>query len=156
MTDRLQMNLMFDVAAFRILRTKKFPARRQVVKKRAHFDLRAWGFTAVPYHVDFAAIDDNFCAGYRARFTRSHAESRHTGDTWQCFAAKAQRRNRLKVGSRTNFAGRMSLERKQRIIAVHAAAVVDHANQRNSTTTNSDSDVASTGVETVFNQLLYD
>src|SRR4029077_9933997 len=156
MTDCLQMNLMFDVAAFGILRTKKLPARRQVVKKRAHFDLRAWSFTAVPHNVDFAAIDDNFCAGYRAGFTRSHAESRHTGDTWQCFAAKPQRSNSLKVGSRTNLAGGMPLERKQRVIAVHAAAVIDHANQRNAAATNNDIDVASAGVETVFNQFLCD
>src|SRR4029077_1253219 len=150
------MNLMFDVAAFGILRTKKFPTRRQIVKKRAHFDLRAWGFTAVPNNVDFAAIDDNFCPGDRVPFTRSEAESRHTGDTWQGFAAKAERRYRLKVGGRTNFAGGMSLERKQRIIAIHAAAVIDHANQRNSTAPNNDIDVASAGVETVFNQFLYD
>src|SRR5262245_1427863 len=110
MTDCLQMDLMFDIAAFGILRTKKFPARRQVVKQRAHFDLRAWGFTAIPHKVDFAAIDDNFCSGYRTSFTRSQAESRHTGDAWQRFAAKAQRGNSLKIGSRTNFAGRVSLE----------------------------------------------
>src|SRR4029450_2607933 len=148
------MNLMFDVAAFGILRTKKFPARRQVVKKRAHFDLCAWGFTAIPHKIDFAAIDDNFCSGYRVSFTRSQSESRHTGDTWQGFAAKAERSNSLKVGCRTNFASRMSLERKQRVIAIHTAAVIDHANQRNSTATNSDTDAACAGVETVFNQLL--
>jgi hypothetical protein len=151
MTDRLQMHLMFDVAAFGILRTKKFSARREIIKKRTHLDLRALRFTAVPHYVDFPAIDNNFCPSDRARFTRSQAEAGHTGDAWQRFAAKAQRRNGLKVGSRTNFAGRMSLERKQRIIAVHAAAVIDHANQRNSTATNSDIDVASAGVETVFN-----
>src|SRR5438874_10844910 len=156
MTDRLQMNLMFDVAAFGILRTKKFPARRQVVKKRAHFDLRAWGFTAVPYSIDFAAIDNNFCPGYRARFTRSQAESRHTGDTWKRFAAKPERCNSLKVGSRANLAGGMPLQRKQRVIAIHAAAVIDHANQRNTAATNNDIDLASAGVETVFNQFLYD
>ena len=83
MTDRLQMNLMFDVAAFGILRTKKFAARGQIVKKRAHFDLRAWGFTAVAHNVDLAAVDDNFCPGDRARLTRSQAKSRHTGDAWQ-------------------------------------------------------------------------
>src|SRR6478736_4428144 len=156
MTDRLQMKLMFDVAAFGILRTKKFPARRQVVKKRTHFDLRARSFTAIPHYVDFAAIDDNFCPGDRARFTCTHAESRHTGDTRQRFAAKPERGNRLKISSRTNLAGRMSLERKQGIIAVHTAAVIDHANKRNSTATNSDIDVARAGIETVFNQFLYD
>src|SRR5262245_54678710 len=156
MTDRLQMNLMFDVAAFGILRTKKFPARGQIVKKRAHFDLRAWGFTAIPHNVDFAAIDDNFRPGYCACFTRSEAESRHTGDTWQRLSAKPHRSNRLKIGSRTNLAGGMPLQRKQRVIAVHATTVIDHANERNSTATNNNIDVASASVETVFNQFLYD
>jgi hypothetical protein len=151
MTDRLQMNLMFDVAAFGILRTKKFPARWQVVKKRSHFDLRAWRFTAVPHNVDFAAIDDNFCSGDRVPFTRSQPESRHTGDTRQGFAAKAERHDRLQVGSRTNFASGMSFQRKQRVIAAHAAAVIDYANQGNSTATNNDIDIASAGVEAVFN-----
>ena len=87
------MELMFDVAAFGIFRTKKFPARRQIVKKRAHFDLRAWRFTAIAHSVDFAAIDDDFCSGYRVRFTSRQTETRNTGDTWQRFAAKAQRRD---------------------------------------------------------------
>ena len=156
MTDRLQMNLMFDVAAFGILRTKKFSARWQVVKKRAHFDLGAWGFAAVAHNVDFAAIHNNFCPGDRTCFTCTYAESRHTGDARQGFAAKPECSDRLKVGSRANFAGCMSLKRKQRVIAAHAAAIIDHANQRNSPATNSDSDVASTGVETVFNQFLDD
>src|SRR6476469_3798290 len=156
MTDRLQMNLVFDVAAFSILRTKKFPARWQVIKKRSNFDLRARGFAAVPHNVDFAAVNNNFCPCDRARFTCTHAESRHTGDARQGFAAKPQCSDRLKVRSRTNFTGRMSLERKQGVIAVHTAAVIDHANKRNSTTTNSDIDVASAGIETVFNQFLYD
>src|SRR6476660_9528927 len=156
MTDRLQMNLVFNVAAFSILRTKKFPARWQVIKKRSRFDLRAWSFTAVPHNVDFAAVNNNFCPCDRARFTCTHAESRHAGDTRQGFAAKPQRRDRLQVGSRTNFACRMSLERKQRVIAVHAAAIVDHADQPNSAATNGDVDVSSAGVETVFNQFLYD
>src|SRR5436190_14828919 len=104
------MNLMFDIAAFGILRSKEFPARWQIVKKRAHFDLRAWRFTAVPHNVDFAAINENFCTRDRARFTRSQAESRHTRDTWQCFAAKPQRSNSLKVGSRANLAGGMPFQ----------------------------------------------
>src|SRR5438045_6239791 len=156
MTDRLQLNLMFDVAAFGILRAKKFPARRQVVKKRAHFDLGARRFTAFPHNVDFAAIDENFCTRERARFTRCHTESRHTCDARQRLAAKPQRRNSLKVGSRTNLAGSMPLQRKQRVIAAHAKAVLDHANQRNSTATNDAVDVASACVETGYHQFLYD
>src|SRR5258708_6836917 len=128
MTDRLQMNLMFDVVAFGILRTQKFPARRQVVKKRAHFDLRAWGFTAVPHNVDLAAINDNFCPGNRTRFTRSQAESRHTGDTWKRFAAKPERCNSLKIGSRANIPGAIPLHRQQPLPPSPAAAPIPHTN----------------------------
>jgi hypothetical protein len=49
----------------------------------------------------------------------------------------------------------VALQRKQRVIAVHAAAVIDHANQRNSAAPNDDINLASTGVETVFNQFFY-
>jgi len=62
----------------------------------------------------------------------------------------------LKVCSRAKLAGGMPLQRKQCVIAVHAAAVIDHANQRNSTATNDDIDVAGAGVETVLNQFLHD
>jgi hypothetical protein len=62
----------------------------------------------------------------------------------------------LKLDGRTNLAGGMSFQRKQRIIAVHAAAVIDHANQRNSTAKNNDIDIAGACVETVLNQFLYD
>src|ERR1051325_2945970 len=144
------MNLVFDIAAFSVLRTKKFPARREVVKERAHFDLRAWCFTAISHNVNLAAVDENFCAGDRVGFTRSHTKSRYTGDTWQCFAAKPQRGDGLKVGSRTNFAGCMSLERKQRIVAVHPAAVINDTNQRNSAAPNNHIHTARASVETVF------
>ena len=68
MTDRLQMKLMFDVAALGVFRAQKFPARRQIVKKRAHFDLRARRFAAVAHRLDPPAGDDDLRAGDRVRF----------------------------------------------------------------------------------------
>jgi hypothetical protein len=50
----------------------------------------------------------------------------------------------------------MSLQGKQRVIAIHAAAVIDHSHQRNSSATNHDIYFVRTGVDTVFDQLLYD
>ena len=49
MTDCLQMKLMLDVAAFRIFGTKKFPPGGQVIKKRAHLDLRSGRFTSIAH-----------------------------------------------------------------------------------------------------------
>jgi hypothetical protein len=49
----------------------------------------------------------------------------------------------------------MSLQRQQRVIAIHTAAVIDYSNQRDSSATNEDVDLAGTGVDAVFNQLLH-
>src|SRR2546423_10862535 len=154
MADRLQMNLMLNVAALGVLRAKKFPARREIIKQRADLDLRSRGFTAVAHNFEPAAIDHDFCSCERAGFARSQAESRHAGDAWQRFAPKSECSDCLKISCRTNLAGRMPLQRKQRIIAVHAAAVVDYSNQRNSSTANDDVNFLCTGVNAVFDQFL--
>src|SRR5215469_6590641 len=109
MTDRLQMNLMFNIAAFRIFRAKKFPARRQVVKKRAHLDLSSRGFATVTDDIDLATIDNDFGSCNGVGLSSSQAKSRDTGDAWQCFAAKSQCGHRMKIRSRSNLAGGMTL-----------------------------------------------
>src|SRR6266567_4969726 len=149
------MNLMFDVATFRVFGTKKFSARGQVVKQRAYFDLGSGSFTAVAHDVELTAIDDDFGASDRATLTCGQAKSRHARDAWQGFAPKSQRSNSLKISSRPNFAGGMPLQRKQCVIAIHAAAVIDHANQRNSSATNHDVDFTGGGVNAVFDQFLH-
>src|SRR5262245_63238807 len=80
MTDGLQMNLMFDVPAFSIFGTKKFSARGQVIKKRAHLDLSPRRFATVAHHVDLAAINDNLCSCNCARLSSGQAKSRHARD----------------------------------------------------------------------------
>src|SRR6266496_3462868 len=152
MTDRLQMNLMLDVATLGVLRAKKFPARREIIKQRADFDLRSRGFTAVAYNLEPAAVDNDFCSCESASLARSQAESRHAGDAWQRFTPKSQRSDCLKISCRTNLTCSVPLERKQRIVAVHSAAVVDHANQRNSSATNDDVNFLRAGVNAVFDQ----
>src|SRR2546429_3332782 len=156
MTDGLKRKLMLGVGVFCFLETKKFSARGKVIKKRTNLDCRSRCSTAVARDVDLAAINDNFGPGDGARFARGQAKSRHTGDAWQSFAAKSECCHGLKISSRPNLARRMPLQRKQRVIAVHAAAVIYDANERNSSATNNDIDVASTGVQTVFDQFLHD
>src|SRR2546421_3526002 len=143
MSDGLQMKLMLDVAGFRVFGAQKFPAGRNIVKKRANLDLRSRGFTAVADHFNLAAVDDNFSSCDGARFARCQTKSRDTGDAWQSFTAKSKCRHRLKISSRANLAGGVSLQRKQRVVAVHSAPVIDYANKRNSSATNDDVDLAS-------------
>src|SRR6266404_4811589 len=143
---------MLDVSAFCVFGTKKFPARRQVIKKRAHLDLRSRGFTSVAHNFELTTVDNDFGACDRMSLARGDAKSRHAGDARQGFAPKSQRRDCLKIRSRPYLTGRMSLQRKQRIIAVHSTAVVDYANQRNSAASNDDIDLLRTGVDAVFDQ----
>src|SRR5215475_14082983 len=110
MADRLQMNLMFDVTTFGIFGAKKFSARRQIVKKRAHLDLCPRRFAAIAHDVDFAAIDDDLGSCNGVAFSSGQPTSRHTGDARQCFTAKPQCGYGLQIGSRANLARSMSLE----------------------------------------------
>src|SRR5258705_12479654 len=129
MADCLQMNLMLDIAAFGVFGAKKFSARGQIVKKRAHLDLRSRGFTSVAHDFELAAIDNDFGSGNRVSLTCRQAKSGHAGNARQRFAPESQRSDCLKIRSRSDLAVRMSLQRKQRIIPVHSAAVIDYANQ---------------------------
>src|SRR5439155_22882769 len=121
----------FGCGGFLCSPTEEIFGAREGIKKRTNLDLRSRCFTAVARDVDLAAINDNFGPGDGARFARGQAKSRHTGDAWQSFAAKSECCHGLKISSRPNLARRMPLQRKQRVIAVHAAAVIYDANERN-------------------------
>src|SRR5438034_11789590 len=123
------MNLMLDIAAFGVFGAKKFSAGGQIVKKRAHLDLRSRGFTSVAHDFKLAAIDNDFRSGNRVSLTCRQAKSGHAGNARQRFAPKSQRSDCLKIRSRSDLAGRMSLQRKQRLIPVHSAAVNAYPNQ---------------------------
>src|SRR6267143_5072635 len=133
---------MLDVAAFSVFGTKKFAACGQVIKKRAHFDLCSRGFTAVAHKIKLTAIHNDFASCDRVSLARSQAKSRYAGDARQRFAPKSQCGDGLKSRRRPNLARRMSLQRKQRIIAVHSTPVIDYADQRNSPATNHNIDFA--------------
>jgi hypothetical protein len=117
--------------------------------------LRSRGFTAIAHDVELAAVDDDFGPCDCARFARSQTKSRHARNAWQRFAPKSQCGDCLKISRSPNFTGGMPLQRKQRIVAVHAAAVVDHANQRNSAATDHDIDFTSACVDAVFDQFFH-
>src|ERR1043165_2646522 len=63
MPDRLEMKLMLEVATLGVFGPQEFPARRQIVEDRAHFDLGAGCFAAVAHGFDLAAGNDDLGAG---------------------------------------------------------------------------------------------
>jgi hypothetical protein len=90
---------MFDVTTLGIFGAKKFPARGQVIKKRANLDLSSGRFAAIAHDIDLAAVHDDLGSRNRASLSSGQAKSRHTRNTWQCFAAKSQCRHSLQIGS---------------------------------------------------------
>ena len=154
MPRRLEMKLVLDVAALCVFRAQEFPARRQIVKNRAHFNLRAGSFAAIAHRFDPAARYDDFRACNRVRFTSGQPKARDAGDAGQRFAAKPKRGDRRQVGRRPDLARRMPLQGKERVVAVHPAAVVHHPHQRNPAAPDTDFDFARPGVDAVFDQLL--
>ena len=80
MTGRLEVELVLDIAAFRILRAQKFSTRRQIVKNRADFYLGAGGFPAVSHRFDLASRDDDLRSGDCPRFARCQAKTRNAGN----------------------------------------------------------------------------
>ncbi len=149
------MELVLDVPAFGVLRAKKFPAGGQIVKKRTHFDLRSRCFAAVAHDVDLTAVHDDLRAGNSVRFARRQSKARNTRDARQSFSAKSKCADRVKIGCRTNLARGMTLERKERVIAIHSAAVVDHPDERNSTAANQDIDLARARVDAVLDEFFH-
>jgi hypothetical protein len=61
----------------------------------------------------------------------------------------------LQIGSRSNLARGVSLQRQQRVVTIHTIAVIDHPDERDSSATNHCVDFTGAGVDAVFNQLLY-
>src|SRR6187551_766638 len=81
MPERLQMQLVFDVATFGILGAQELPARRQIVEKRPHFDLRARRFATVAHRFDASAIYADLSAGHRSWLAGGEAKTRDARDT---------------------------------------------------------------------------
>ena len=79
---------------------------------------------------------------------------RHARDRGERLAAKAERANRGQVGGATNLRSRVTTERKDRVGARHAAAVVGDRDQGRAAAENLDAHRARARVERVLDQLL--
>jgi len=77
------MNLMLDVAAFGVFGAKKFPARRQIVKKASAPRPAFRGFTSVAHDFEPAAIDNDSVPAIASVSRCRQAKS----DTLACSAA---------------------------------------------------------------------
>ncbi len=81
-------------------------------------------------------------------------EPRDARDRRQRLAAKAKGAEPVEVGGLHELAGRVPLERQQRVVLRHAAAVVLDADERAAAGEELDLDTRGAGVERVLHQLL--
>ena len=86
---------------------------------------------------------------------RGKSKACNAGDAREGFAAKSKCGNRRKIVRRADFTRRMSLQRKQRVIAIHATAVIDDTNERNPSALNAHFNIARSCINSVFQQLFH-
>ena len=143
-----------DSQSLRAVRPQKFEPRRRRREEIARLDLRASRPIARPDGVLLAGFDSEGKAVRRSARARLNAQIRDCGDRGQRLAAKAERLDmrQIAVG---NFGGRMAFDRKQQIRLIHAAAVIDDADESSSAVLDGDVDLFGAGVERVFDELLH-
>ncbi len=86
------------------------------------------------------------------RLQRHARDGRNGG---QCFAAKSQRRNRKQIVGRAKFRSCVPLEGQQRVVAIHAVAVVGDADQLASAGLDFDTDARCAGIQRILKQLFH-
>ena len=87
-------------------------------------------------------------------FPRCQREPANAGDARQRLAAETHRGNGRQILRPLDFARGMAFQRKQRVIAAHARAVIGHAHQASPARPNFDRDFLRPGIEGVFDQFL--
>ena len=152
----MQQHLLLDVGKLRGLRAQEFPSGGHIEEKRAHLDGGAAGAAVVTHLDELAAIHLHLGADERVFFTRGQAEAAHAGDARHRLAAEAEGVDGGEVVFCADFARGVAFEAKHRVLAVHAAAVIDDFEHRHATTLGVDLDVARTGIEAVFYQFSHD
>ena len=118
-----------DVRKFRLIRPQEFLACGDVEKKIADRNCRArpqCGLFALKH---LAAGDFNARAGPLFFGMRLKSQPRDRCDGWKRFAAKTKRGDCIEILDRREFAGCVALKGKHRIVAQHAAAVIDQPQQ---------------------------
>ena len=155
MTCCLKMQLVFEIAALRVLRAQKFSPGRQIVEDRAHFDLCPRRLAAVADRFDLAASDDDLRTRDRVGFAGRQPKTRDARDAGERLAAKSQGRDCRQIGGCPDFARGVPLEGKQRIVAIHSGAVIDDTNERNTAAPDADLDLARAGVDAVLDQFFH-
>ncbi len=149
-------NRLAHVARLGRLPLHELEPRGQVEQEVAHLDRRAVRAGRLLLGQHLARLDDQ--AGARplvqAARARGQGQARHRCDGRQRLAAEPHRRQRDKVVERAQLRGGVAHQRHARLVAGHAGAVVEHADQVAAAALDLHRHLARPGVERVLHQLL--
>ena len=155
MRQRVVRDKRRDVAQLGRFRFQEFPPRGHAVENIRDADRRPRR-NARRLHADQLAAREldarSLLFFRRARFEK---QPRNRGDRRQRLAAKSERRDRKQVVRGAQLRRRVALERQQRVVMVHSAAVVNHADHALAARFDFDANRARARVQRVFEQLLH-
>jgi hypothetical protein len=110
MTQRLQHQLVLNVAGFRVFRAQEFSPSRQIVEEMFGFDQRPRGFATSSDSVYLSTIDQDLCSFDRIIKTGGQPKARNAGDARQSFSSETKRMNVCKVIAGPNLTGGVALQ----------------------------------------------
>ena len=157
MHERVMGDQRGDVGQLGGFGAEKFAARRGVEEEIGDGD--AWFRGAGRRRRRGGFCRRRFRCGCRARVFAGRGSKRDAGDGGdrrQRLAAKAERGNGEQIVGGAQLGGGVALEGEQRVVAIHAVAVVGDADELAAAGFDLDADAAGAGVERVFEQLLDD
>ena len=152
----MQHDLLLDVAELRRLRAQKLPSRRHIEEERADLDRGAARAAVIAHFDELSAVHFDLGADERVLFARGETKARHAGDAGHSLAAKAESHDGGEVVLCADLARRVAFQAQHRVLAIHAAAVIDDFEHRHAAALRVDLDVRGAGIEAVFHQLAHD
>jgi hypothetical protein len=144
-----------DVGQLGLFGAQELAARGDVEKQVAHGDGGAGQADAFADGQDAPAGDLHARAGGLFRRAGLDDHAGDAGDGRQGLAAEPQRGDGFQLLDARDLRGGVPLQRKQRIVTQHTAAVVGDADQAPAAAFGFHADVVSAGVERVLEQLLH-
>ena len=145
-----------DVSFLGDERAQELAPGGDVAEEVAHLDACA-GRRAAGLHLGKrAGVDDDARPFLRVGAARGEGEAGDGGDGGDRLAAEAERGDALDVVHVADLRRGVALEGEQGVLAVHAAAVVAHGDERASAGGDVDIDARGTGVEGVFEKFFQD
>ncbi len=154
--ERVEPHALDDVRRLGRVALEELPPRRHRMEEVRHRDARAGRHAAVAHVHELAAVDEDLRARLRRGRTRPQLETGNAGDGRHRLAAETEGMQRIEVGRLRDLARGVALEGEQRVVAVHALAVVLDAHQRPPAMRELDRHARGAGIEAVLDQLAHD